>query len=351
MDLQSKFETLLTSIPDTLPLTPTFMEIAGFPHYENVCSNILKFYLNPKNKLHGLQDLVLNALLVAADCYCYPFTETYELEIKREVVTDSGRIDLVLISNKWVIGIENKIYHFLKNDLNEYASFLKKEFPGLESRNIVLSIREEGGKIQGGFVNVTYKRFVQQLEIELINYKGDRTDQYFIFFTNFLQTIKNLYMPINLERPDIEFLINNQEKIDQLVQMEQKLVSYINQRANAISNAIAIEEGYKKWVYEGYDVGFHYNFGDTWYKLECRIDRNGISIVVCVEQNKVDKEALKKLELFKENDIETFSIEGVNKRVILEQGIDFFIPDEELIKKLKLYLAKFKIAEPNEQLN
>ena len=28
----------------------TFMEISGYPHYENVCNNILKFNINPKNE-------------------------------------------------------------------------------------------------------------------------------------------------------------------------------------------------------------------------------------------------------------------------------------------------------------
>ena len=44
--------------------TRTFMEISGYPHYENVCSNILKFYLDTKNE-HGLKNLVLNSLRIA----------------------------------------------------------------------------------------------------------------------------------------------------------------------------------------------------------------------------------------------------------------------------------------------
>ena len=36
----------------------TFMQIAGYPHYENACSNILAFYLNP-NEEHKLNDIVL----------------------------------------------------------------------------------------------------------------------------------------------------------------------------------------------------------------------------------------------------------------------------------------------------
>ena len=34
------------------PRNLTFMQIAGYPHYENVCSNILAFYLDPAEE-HG----------------------------------------------------------------------------------------------------------------------------------------------------------------------------------------------------------------------------------------------------------------------------------------------------------
>ena len=46
----------------------TFMEISGYPYYENVCSNILAFYLNPKEE-HKLGSLLINSLffLVLAD--------------------------------------------------------------------------------------------------------------------------------------------------------------------------------------------------------------------------------------------------------------------------------------------
>lgn len=40
----------------------TFMEVSGYPHYENVCSNILSFYFNP-NEEHRLNDIVLKSLL------------------------------------------------------------------------------------------------------------------------------------------------------------------------------------------------------------------------------------------------------------------------------------------------
>jgi len=37
--------------------------ITGYPHYENVCSNILSFYLNPNNE-HGLGNLFFSSFFL-----------------------------------------------------------------------------------------------------------------------------------------------------------------------------------------------------------------------------------------------------------------------------------------------
>jgi hypothetical protein len=50
------------SVPRQEPVRPTFMEISQYPHYENVSSNILAFFLDPSNP-HGLGSLCLDALL------------------------------------------------------------------------------------------------------------------------------------------------------------------------------------------------------------------------------------------------------------------------------------------------
>ena len=40
----------------------SIFDVSGYPHYENVCSNVLAFYLHPQ-KEHDLENLVLSALL------------------------------------------------------------------------------------------------------------------------------------------------------------------------------------------------------------------------------------------------------------------------------------------------
>ena len=64
-----KFEKLIqefSKLPKAKTKMPTYLEISGQPHFENVCSNILAFYFNT-NECHGLKDLVLRSFLESLD--------------------------------------------------------------------------------------------------------------------------------------------------------------------------------------------------------------------------------------------------------------------------------------------
>lgn len=117
--------TLCSEIP---PKEKTFMEISGYPHLENVVSNIIVFYLNP-NEEHDLNDIVLKSLLQVfknKTNYDYNELDFSTISTFREYMTLKGnRIDIVLQSNEIVIGIENKIKFWNGEDLSTtcYAVF------------------------------------------------------------------------------------------------------------------------------------------------------------------------------------------------------------------------------------
>lgn len=95
----------------------TFMEISGYPHYENVCSNILSFFLDPIQE-HGFGSLFLKSIFEITNTN--PSTEVRK--ISREAPTNNGgRLDILVDGVDFTIAIENKIFHTLKNDLNDYS--------------------------------------------------------------------------------------------------------------------------------------------------------------------------------------------------------------------------------------
>ena len=108
----------------------TFLGIAKQPHYENVLSNLYAFYFDV-NEVHKLKDLFIKSLLelintssLAKDNIVF---ETFlNFDITTEYTTkNQKRIDILLQNNDQAIIIENKVYHIINNELNEYYNEIK----------------------------------------------------------------------------------------------------------------------------------------------------------------------------------------------------------------------------------
>jgi hypothetical protein len=135
----------------------TFMEVSGYPHYENVCSNILAFYFNPAEE-HGLKDLLLSAFLRMAGKPEVVIPQN--VSPRREYSTTSGnRLDVLLDCEAFTIGIENKIFHGLKNDLKDYAKVINAFGKGKDVViKAVLGLKpiEDKSLLKDDFVSYTY---------------------------------------------------------------------------------------------------------------------------------------------------------------------------------------------------
>ena len=103
----------------------TYLQLSGFPHYENVCSNLLCFFFNTEES-HGLKDLFVRSLLKCIQQVSHTYKFTTE-PIERELKTDSGnRIDLVIETEQFVIGVENKMFSPVNNDLADYEAYITR---------------------------------------------------------------------------------------------------------------------------------------------------------------------------------------------------------------------------------
>lgn len=98
----------------------SIFEVCGYPHYENVCSNVLAFYLHP-DKEHGLGCLLLSSLLKLAGQVIESKIRTIKVEREHPTIS-GGRLDLLVLSDAHAIRIENKIFHHLHNDLIDYKN-------------------------------------------------------------------------------------------------------------------------------------------------------------------------------------------------------------------------------------
>lgn len=184
----------------------TFMEIAGYPHYENVCSNILAFFLNPQNE-HKLTNLVLRSLL---ECiHSLHFDDDFDnITISREYPTDNkGRIDLFIETNTMVIAIENKIFHPPYNDFNDYWLTTQKAAQGRMPVCIVLAL-DKLNMEEPHFVSITYADFIKRIQHNLGYYSLAADIEYKIMLTGFLNTILRLRGTI-MDKKLFDFYLNN----------------------------------------------------------------------------------------------------------------------------------------------
>lgn len=216
--LQS-FEELLDEfrqLPGSVERPRTFMEIAGYPHYENACSNILAFFMDPEES-HGLGILVLDALTGAGSIAAADEGVGGNISIEREVSTDAGnRIDILITSDTHAILIENKILAGVSNPFNDYSAYLDRIANGRAKHKLLLTLYPTGEGSGWGFVNLTHKDFVEEVRSLLGRYVSGADTRHLTIFLDFLNTLENLQKGTRMDREFVKFLAERDVDIKDL---------------------------------------------------------------------------------------------------------------------------------------
>ena len=189
----------------------TYFEICRFPHYENVVSNVLAYFLDDENH-HNLDGLVAKSLFQACEFQDLAFDTQFLVE--REVRTDKGKyIDILLSNEACSIVIENKIWAPLDNDLHDYLSYARSR--NSNTRGIVLSMRQikTGNK---DFINVTYSKFLAEIRRNIGSYISHNSTQNLNLLVHLINTLENLESGVKMNNEFVEFLKTNPEKVEEL---------------------------------------------------------------------------------------------------------------------------------------
>jgi hypothetical protein len=272
----SKFENILNEfklIPK-LERKRNFLEISGYPHFENVSSNILKFYFHSEAE-HNLKDLFLKSLLALIDEKLIVEGDYYEcLDVETERSTSNGnRLDLLIETENFIIGIENKIYHSLDNNpLDDYSKLIEKEVKQKEKKSsykLVLSLKRiKDQKIQdNGFINITHLELVSKVEEYLGAYIVDANSDYLLFLKNYIINIKRMSGQIK-ENDKMNFFIeDNIAVIKDLLKEYKKFEDKEFQNAIILKNTIeeelprmvSTDNGLEKiWICEKYKLVYDF---------------------------------------------------------------------------------------------
>lgn len=232
---------------DKKPVTRTFMQVSGYPHFENVCSNILAFLFTTDEE-HGFNELFLKSLIEAAG-----INEKIQLDnisVEREFITSNNkRLDLVLTNDTIMIGIENKLFSGVHNDLQEYTNTLKKLALGQGQKviMIILSLNDES-KIAGAndYINVTYDMLFDKIKKNFGDFIQDENNTWLIYLKDFMKTILALKgSDDDMNAQLLDFIQKNSEEVGSFLGECSELKKIMTAKTKELSTFVDLEE-YKK---------------------------------------------------------------------------------------------------------
>ena len=215
---------------------PTFMQLTDYPHSENVCSNVLAFFLNTE-ECHGFGSLFIKSLLECAgkDSHCYA-TEAVE----REMTTDIGnRIDIFIETDKYLIAIENKLYSNINNPLGDYRAHVSG-LSGMSEKSpllILLTLKEEKTD-EPAFVNITYSELFAMVKKNMGTYIVSASTKWIVMLNDFIRTMDELRDGTALDGEFISFYNEHEESILALMEAQKNLSRAMKAKLKAVTSLL-----------------------------------------------------------------------------------------------------------------
>lgn len=267
-DIYQKILDDFKNLPKT-NLNPTFMDICqmGGDRFEERCSQILRFYLNPNGE-HKLKGLILNSFLELLGYTDFSFNRK-NVEVLTEEMTDDRKfIDITVISDGFVIAIENKIGANLYNPLDSYVTYIHQTYNNRPKKFfVVLSVRRitDTGEIKkmndNGYQYINYQDLFSNVKKNLGLYVADCDQTYFIFLLDFIRTIEKRYYNSNSEMK--RFFYDNSETIENLIKefnrFKAERLQYQKENIADIKNRVIQKTNANWWVYDGWDLCTDFN--------------------------------------------------------------------------------------------
>jgi hypothetical protein len=270
----------------------TYLDICKYSgrRFEEICSRILAFYFQPKNE-HGFNTLFLESLfevITSKDNDSnYKSNDPNYLNTTVNVITEENaegkRIDILMSSVFWTIGIENKIWANVYNPLEKYKERIEQYGESKNSYKVIISLhkirnKDEIEKIEkNGFTIVLYTDFFNTVKNKIGNYIKDGNTKYLVFLYDFIQTLENMRGDNIVSKELDEFFYDNSDRLEDLLDSYQefktKKETKILDKLMEIRNRIGDKTQDKKWqIWDGYALWFSKNDHDigveSWFEEE-----------------------------------------------------------------------------------
>lgn len=199
----------------------TLFDIGARGYFENPTTDLLAFFLDPAAE-HGFGNAVLSALLGSLPESMQPAAcERYLTRppVREWVTSRQQRIDLVLESDRWVLAVEQKVYHGLHNDFAHYGEDLALRLSGQDSRQVLCIVLSPGGQAPDapGWLGIGYPDFLQRLRSAAGSlYEQHGESKWLLFLREFVIHLENLTMTDTLTDAQEQFALEHLGEIEAL---------------------------------------------------------------------------------------------------------------------------------------
>jgi hypothetical protein len=207
----------------------TIFDIAGFPHYERVLSNIYAHYLDQYEQ-HGFGNLFLKALINAISKKA---TKRFQPKLKylenwgewtvwKEEPIEGKFIDILLIDEseqnpKYLI-IENKVNAPLDNPLDTYWNYTNSR----AKVGVVITLKDTPTD-HNGFINITHEEFLSEIKKLIGSYFEKSKNRDLVILRDTMINIDYLQNKKTMDSKLLQFYHENAEKIESIYTLRQNL--------------------------------------------------------------------------------------------------------------------------------
>lgn len=210
----------------------TYLDIVSIQTKENAISKIYAHYLD-FNSSPKIAEWFISSLLelIVIKSYKKINLENYKVNLEYVTHDSSGRIDIVIDSpeTESAILIENKVFHWLHNDLENYwdtfSHYTEKNRIG-----IILGLTQIPSK-NPNFISISHLEWISKME-SLIDF-SILTERERIYLEDFIINIKYITNE-TVMNDSIKFYLDHSSKIEQVIAFKEEAFRFVNLAINAV---------------------------------------------------------------------------------------------------------------------
>ena len=228
------------------PREQTFLEVCRCSERENVYSDILKFFFDSDEE-HNFRNLFIRSLLTLLN---QEKVDEYTKLVEREDTTsDNTRLDIVIETESFIIGIENKINHLPINPFDSYSKHLESKNVGDKKvLKVILCLNDKKRTGEHGFQVITYKSLIKEIKKNQKEHISTENQRYKFMIDDFVETVENLYRGRIMNNEFLDLLRKNEKPLTQAWIEINNIRDELREKVQKLGELIQIDKKYAKSV-------------------------------------------------------------------------------------------------------